>query len=325
MDAAIAAGFHVSAHGRRPVPVLSDGQKREVLRQQVRALVGVHIGDIGHIVPGTFEESHRVVFPPPEKVARSVQTHAVRVRRVRPIERHLACRRIPAVEPIQRFAAPIVVRRERGDARLKQERRLPLVVSHDEHDERLLAGRTPGEPGQIHSARPRAVFVLRENADRILPAALNQASGGIVSRHLLHDAVLLERPGHTPRAMAVVPPHAEDLDRVLRIAGTDEHLDGVAAIDARGGRVAFDFAFECGVRELPVGIGRLLVFDHDWIESRRMRNGRLERRDDEQQQHRHTAIITSRDARSVDDGSPGAGAAGARCQRSPRRRHRRDR
>ena len=162
-------------------------------------------------------------------------------------------------------------------------------------------------------------------ADRILPAALNQASGGIVSRHLLHDAVLLERPGHTPRAMAVVPPHAEDLDRVLRIAGTDEHLDGVAAIDARGGRVAFDLAFECGVRELPVGVGRLLVFDHDWIESRRMRNGRLERRDDEQQQHRHTAIITSRDARSVDDGSPGAGAAGARCQRSPRRRHRRDR
>src|SRR5206468_6292375 len=125
------------------------------------------------------------------------------------------------------------------------------------------------------------VFVLRENADRILPAALNQAGGGIVSRHLLHDAVLLERPGHTPRATAVVPPHAEDLDRVPRIAGTDEHLDGVAAIDARGGRVAFDLALECGVRELPVGVGRLLVFDRDWIESRRMRNARLERRDDE--------------------------------------------
>src|SRR5207247_118947 len=56
MDAAIAAAFHVSAHGRRPVLVVSDGQKREVLRQQVRALVRVHIGDIGHIVPGTFEE-----------------------------------------------------------------------------------------------------------------------------------------------------------------------------------------------------------------------------------------------------------------------------
>ena len=300
MHAAIARCLHVRAHRPRPVLVVADGEKHAVARRHVGPLVCVDVGDIADVVAFAFEEAHRVVFPAAEKIAGAVEADAVRVRGIGAIERDFSGRRILAVEPVERLAAPVVVGRERRHTRLEQQRRIVLVVAHDEHDERLLAGWLRREPGEIDSRRPRAVPVAGGNAHRVFPPAFDEPGVWIRQRHLLGQPVLVERPGHPACAVPAVPAHSKHVDDVVRVPRADVEIDGAAAIDAGCRRVAFDLALDRRVGQFPVGRRRLAVFGLDRI-GRRLVRRRLEQRDDEEErEHLFTKIRLKHSTRRLE-------------------------
>ena len=65
-----------------------------------RPLVGVDIGRIADVVPFALEKADGVVFPPAQEIAGAVEANAVGIHGVRAIERHLARRRVAAVEGV---------------------------------------------------------------------------------------------------------------------------------------------------------------------------------------------------------------------------------
>ncbi len=262
MDSLVAGGLDVLAHGPRPVLVVADREEDAVPRQQVRARVGVDVREVGHVVAFALEPAQRVVLPAPQEVARAVEPHAVRAHRVRAIERDLARGTAPAVEGVERPAAPVVVRGVGGDARLEEQGGSALVVAHHEHDVGLPPRRARGEPRQVDPARPGSGRVRGRQVVRPAPAALHQPGGRVGRRHRLPDAGTGDGPRHAARARAAVPAHAEDVDPVVRIERADEQVDGSAPLDAGGRRVALDLPRLGRRGDLPVRGAFLLVLQH---------------------------------------------------------------
>ena len=174
-------------------------------KQEIAAFVRVDVRLIRDVVSLAFEEANHVVFVAIEKFVRAVR------RRIRPVERHLHCLRSAAVETVQRFSAPLVVRLHRRHTRLKKNRRWTIVIAHDEEDVVLIAARFSGELREIDATQPR-----RRNRQRvrIAPMTHDDAGDGIGCGNRLHHSRAFDRVRHASSAGAAVPTHAKNLDRV---------------------------------------------------------------------------------------------------------------